>query len=241
MPELGREYYNDYAYYIAGGKTLAAIKQYLSDVENADELTKALAREFGADDAKGASYDFTLFASKQLPDNPAYKFESGPREHSPGWKYVVNLETPEGRALRERYEDIPQYGGLSSRIFARRLTGSETVLTNPDHLRQSFGYENRHYSDKAEASAASFQKIGDTYLVSVPRVIRGIFNEESAKASKEDHYEQAAGYAINWWTPPDSTQIPYSKVIEMLENEKGDQLAPVTKKAKVPAFSDRDR
>ena len=83
----------------------------------------------------------------------------------------------------------------------------------------------------------TFDKIGDTYVVSVPRVIRGVFNAASAKASKEDHYDQAAGYTFEWWSPPDSTQIPYSKLVELREKEKGDQLVPRTVMQKTPAFS----
>jgi hypothetical protein len=91
------------------------------------------------------------------------------------------------------------------------------------------------------ATAATFTKYGDTYVVSVPRVIRGIFNEASAKASEKDGYTQAAGYRYENWTPPDSVQIPYSKTIELREQQLGDQLKPVTVMKSVAAFPDRVR
>lgn len=162
-------------------------------------------------------------------DHPALKldevYSSG--EHA----YAPNRATPEGRALQEKIADVPEMD-LTQRIFAKRLTGVASVLTNPDNLHDSGSYARSHYDEKATATAATFEKYGDTYVVSIPRTIRGTFNEASAKASVEDRYTQAAGYTYEWWTPPGSREIPYSKVIELQEKEQGDQLfrRSVTKK-----------
>lgn len=231
---FGNEYTSDYAYFIAGGKTLEAIKQYEYDKEHEKEILKGIAEELGGTSLVGSVHEITVYADKEL-SNPILKLEEQ-RENRNGkfWVYQVDRNTPEGAALFERIADIPTFD-LTHRVFGRRLTGKETVLTNPDNLQESYG--NSHYREKNEAATASFQKIGDTYVVSTPRVIRGVFNDESKEASLRDHYNQAAGYTYEWYTPPDSQPIPYSRVVELREQEKGDQLKPATVAKKVAAFT----
>lgn len=236
---LGKEYSSDYAYFIAGGKTLEIIKQYESDVANEKQLRAALAKELGGTDISGTRFEATLYADKKIPVPAGFELEREPQGKSKLWVYKADRDTKEGRAVMERLEDIPQFD-LGRRIFAKRLTGTTEVQTNPDNLQQSFGDTNSHYEEKRTTWSASFSKYGDTYVVSVPRTVRGIFNEESKRASIEDHYDQAAGYTYHWFTPPDSKEIPYSRLVELQEQLKGDQLAQRTVKAKIPAFS-RDR
>jgi len=233
---LGKEYSSDYAYFIAGGKTLETIKQYESDVANEKQLRAALAQELGGKDITGSRFEATLYSDKEITAPPGFTLERKPEGKSKLWAYKADRKTAEGRAVIERLEEIPQFD-LGRRIFAKRLTGATEVLTNPDNLHQAFGDSNSHYDQKRTTWTASFSKYGETYVVSVPRTVRGIFNEESKRASIEDHYDQAAGYTYYWFTPPDSKEIPYSKLIELQEKEKGDQLAQRTIKAKIAAFS----
>lgn len=228
---FGNEYSSDYAYFIAGGRTLATIKQYEANKANIKGLYAEIVDELGAKDTVGLGGN-SHFTFDEPVSNPALKFDG--KNKSGEYSYTPNPETPEGRNLRARLEDVPEFD-LGQVIFARRLTGAEKTSTNPDKLKQGYGYKNSHYEENSVMTSATFEKYGDTYVVSVPRTIHGIFNAASAKASIDEHYEQAAGYTYQWWTPPDSTPIPYSKVIELQEKEKGDQLTErsVTKKVAV--------
>ncbi|MCC7036957.1 MAG: hypothetical protein IT560_06565 [Alphaproteobacteria bacterium] len=227
---FGDEYSSDYAYFIAGGTTLAAIKKYEADSADTKGMQAAIAKEYGAKEFTGVGERGYLVFDNPV-ENPALVLHTVYK--SGGHVYRPNTDTAEGRALQEKFADVPEFD-LSHHVFAKRLTGAETVATNPDHLRPSSGPVGiGHYNENATSSAASFRKYGDTYVVSVPRVIRGIFNEASAKASVEDNYTQAAGYTYERWTPPDSTEIPYSKVIELQEKQKGDQLAQHSVKRKI--------
>lgn len=233
---FGDEYSSNYAYFIAGGSTLDAIKKYEADKADTKGMQAAIAREYGADSFDGfGETGYLVF--KSATEHPALKlykiYDHGGHVYSP------NPETPEGKALQAKFSDVPEFD-LTQHVFSRRLTGHESVQTNPDNLQQGGYGNNGHYGEKATATAASFTKYGDVYVVSIPRVIRGIFNEASAAASIQDHYPQAAGYTYERWTPPDSTEIPFSKVIELQEKQKGDQLAQRSVTKKTPAFS-RDR
>lgn len=232
---LGQEYSNDYAHFIAGGSTLDAIKKYEADKENVQGMYADIVKDLGAKDFSGMRRN-PYFSFAAAVENPALTFAK--QDKSGDYVYSLNATTPEGRALQDKLKDVPDFD-LGQRVFAKRVTGAEQVSTNPDNLDPGYGYQNSHYGENALATSATFSKYGDTYVVSVPRTVRGIFNEASAKASKEDHYEQAAGYTYEWWIPPDSTPIPYSKVIELQEKEKGDQLAPrsVTRKVPTPGRS----
>ena len=217
---FGEEYSSNYAHYIAGGSTLVAIKKYEADKENVKGMYAEIVKELGARDISGMGRN-SYFTFSAPVENPALEFEekSGKGEYV----YSPNSSTPEGLALLERLQDVPDFD-LVQHIFAKRLTGAEQISTNPDKLRQAYGYKNSHYDENSPATSATYSKYGDTYVVNVPRTVRGIFNAASAKASREDHYDQAAGYTYQWWTPPDSTAIPYSRVIELQEKEKGEQL-----------------
>jgi hypothetical protein len=224
---MGDEYSDNYAYFIAGGKTLAAIEKYLDDKANVRQRLDAIAREFGAQDIFGYEFDAHMIFDRQPADHPALRLvEREGSDENPSYLYQVDAATPEGRALLARIGDIPQTD-IGQQVFARRLMGAATVETNPDNLRQSYGNGiNNHYNEGASATAATFSKYGETYVVSVPRVVRGIFNAASKKALEEKGHSQVAGYVYDWQTPPDCQPIPLSKVIELREREKGDQLTP---------------
>ena len=230
---FGDEYSSNYAYFIAGGSTLAAIEKYEADRANPKALQSAIAKEFGAKEFTGFGESAYLVFEKPV-QNPALVLEEVYK--SGDSVYRPNLDTPEGKALQARFADIPEFD-LSQDIFAQRLTGAAFIETNPDHLQQGYDGGLGHYRDKATATAATFTKYGDTYVVSMPRVIRGIFNEVSAKASVDEHFSQAAGYRYEWASPPDSTEIAYSKVVELNEKQKGDQLNKRSIAKKVRAYS----
>ncbi|MBL8714053.1 MAG: hypothetical protein JNM12_14255 [Alphaproteobacteria bacterium] len=231
---FGDEYSSNHAYFIAGGTTLAAIKKYEADSANPQAMQAVIVQEYGAKAFTGFGETGYLVFDKPV-EHVALVLHT---VHASGEHvYRPNHDTAEGRALQEKFADVPEFD-LTHHVFAKRLTGAETVATNPDNLQPGGGYSaNGYYGENARESAASFQKYGDTYVVSVPRVIRGIFNDASAAASIKDNYPQAAGYTYERWTPPDSTEIPYSKVIELQEKQKGDQLAQRSVTKKTPAFS----
>lgn len=234
---FGSEYTSEYAYFIAGGKTLETIQKYEYDKEHRKEILTEMAKELGGTSLVGSRFEVTLYANAPL-DNPILKLEAE-RENRDGkfWVYKLDTNSKEGAEIFARINDLPDFDP-THHVFGRRLTGKEEVLTNPDNLQDSYGSGGfSHYREKNAVTTASFQKIGDTYVVSTPRVIRGVFNDESKEASLRDHYNQAAGYTYEWYTPPDSQPIPYSKVVELREQEKGDQLKPAAVTKKVAAFT----
>lgn len=235
MADFGSEYSSQYAYFIAGGKTLEAIKKYESDKVNAKQLLKAIGDEYGAQDIFGYGSGAHLTFDKPV-NHPALKFSK--QYDSGSYVYDVDPNTPEGQALLDRIGDIPQME-FTFHTFAKRMTGKAEISTNPDHLRESYGSSSSHYRVGGTAMSAMYRKYGETYVIEVPRIIRGVFNDASKKASEDDGYTQAAGYTYEWWSPPDSTPIPYSKTIELREQALGDQLNPASVTKKVPAYPDR--
>ncbi|TNE28797.1 MAG: hypothetical protein EP349_07450 [Alphaproteobacteria bacterium] len=236
---FGQEYADQYAHFIAGGRTLEIIKQYEADCENPQLLLDDIAREYGAESLKGGRYNATFrFAEKTT--HPALEFmqEKEEQDGSTVYLYDINTETPEGAALYDKMADIPSGLEMTYALFAKRLTGQQDVATNPDHLRDQ-SYTSGHYSLEHKTTSAMYRKYGDTYVVSVPRTVRGVFNVASEKDSEENGYPCAAGYRYEWFTPQDSTPIPYSKVVELREKTLGDQLAPRRVPQKLPAFPNR--
>ncbi|TVQ84927.1 MAG: hypothetical protein EA357_01675 [Micavibrio sp.] len=239
---FGEEYFNNYAHFIAGGRTLEIIKQYEADCENPEAALQKLAAEYGAKDVWGGGDTF-VFAQKTT--HPAFGEEEESRDPEGNLRYLYRIDhtTQEGRALQDRLDDIPSRLGFGTfSIFARRLTGEKEIATNPDFLRHprdtSYG-NSGDFREGATTTAATYRKYGDTYIVSVPRTVRGVFNEASAKESEEEGYPVAAGYKYEWFMPPDSTPVPYSKVVELREKELGDQLAPRRVPGSVTAFPSR--
>ncbi len=230
---FGDEYSSNYAYFIAGGATLAVIEKYEADRADTKGMQAAIAKEYGAKEFTGFGASGYLVFEKPI-EHPALLLEDVYK--SGDHVYRANSATPEGKALQAKFADVPEFD-LTQGVFARRLTGAEKIATNPDDLQQNGYGSGGHWSEKNTTTAATFTKYGDTYVVSVPRVIRGIFNEASAAASIQDHYTQAAGYTYERWTPPDSSEIPYSQVIALQEKQKGDQLAQRSVTKKTPAFS----
>jgi hypothetical protein len=233
---LGKEYFSNDAYFIAGGRTLAAIKEYEQDKENAKKLQQQLAQDYGAASFHGIGSN-GYFTFDTPTSHPAFMIDKSMTNGQKHY-YTINHETAEGQALQAKLDRIPD-ADITHTVFALRLTGTKIVRTNPDDLRQDFGYTNNHYGLGQSATAASFRKYGDVYVVSVPRVVRGIFNEESKAASLSDRYNQAAGYTYEWWTPADSTPIPYSAVVALQEQARGDQLTPRSVMKAIAAFPDR--
>lgn len=198
-------------HFIASGRTLEKIRKYLHDREHWEDAYAAIAKEYGAKQLGGFStLPYMIFDKPQT--HPALHKEAA--EEDGTYFYEINPDTPEGKALRARIEDIPR-AELGFNQFAKMLTGAEDVLTNPDNLIAP-GHTGSGFA--SSSIAAYYRKYGETYVVSVPRVVRGIFNDASRK--------EADGYTYEWFTPPDSQQIPYSKVVELREKEKGDQLSP---------------
>ena len=239
---FGQEYADHYAHFIAGGRTLEIIKQYEADCENPQPLLDKLAREYGAESLKGGRYNAT-FRFTEKTTHPALTFmqEKTEKDGTTVYLYDINTETPEGLALYDKMEDIPSGLEMTYALFAKRLTGQKDVPTNPDHLRDQYINDNGHYGLNHTTTSAMYRKYGDTYVVSVPRTVRGVFNAASKKESEEQGYSCAAGYRYDWFTPPDSKPIPYSKVVELREKTLGDQLAPRRVPGSIPAFPDRKR
>ncbi len=222
---FGSEYSDDHVHFIAGGRTLAIVEQYIWDKEHAKEILQDLARDMGAADVIPGDRA-VVFIFDQPTENPLLNYvENRPYKGKDNFYYEARKDTPEGLALHNRVNDVPLYE-LGFDLFAKRLTGAETVLANPDHLRENLGGAPGRYDSEYGIDAASYSKFGDTYVVSVPRVLRGVFNEASEKLSVEKRVPMAAGHTFEWFTPPDSQQIPYSKVIELREKVLGDQLKP---------------
>lgn len=240
---FGQEYADHYAHFIAEGRTLDVIKQYETDCANPQPLLDEIAREYGALSLKGGRYNATFrFAEKT--DHPALEFmeEKTEKDGRVVYLYDINHDTPQGIALFDKMENIPTGLEMSFALFAKRLTGQKEITTNPDNLRDpSGGNDNRHYGLEHTTTAAIYRQYGDTYVVSVPRTIRGVFNAASQKDSEENGYHCAAGYRYEWFTPPDSKPIPYSKVIELREKTLGDQLAPRRVPGSIAAFPNRKR
>jgi hypothetical protein len=223
---FGSEYSDDHVHFIAGGRTRALIEKYIWEKENADKVLEGIAKEYGGIAATGGAGEGASMLFAAPTDNPL--FTGGEPDSYKGQKayyYKVNTALPEGKALAGRINDVPKWE-LGFNRFAKRLTGAETVNANPDDLRDFGGGEGRMYGSEYGTLSAYYRKYGDTYVVSVPRVLRGVFNEASEKLSQENRVKMSAGYTYEWFTPPDSTQIPYSKVIELREQELGDQLKP---------------
>jgi hypothetical protein len=225
MTIFGAEYTDKSAYFIAAGRTLDIIKKYEDDKKNAEALGNAIGREYGA---IATSLVGKYFILEQENNNPALKLQEQytGKDGKNKYSYEPNRETPEGKALLERMDYIPSLE-LGFNRFSKRLTGEEYVETNPDQLEDPEIFKAWGGSD----IAAYYRKYGDTYVVAVPRVMHGIFNAASEKAMDENHWSNsdirlAAGYKYEWFTPPDSQPIPYSKVIELREKELGDQTKP---------------
>ncbi len=224
---FGAEYSDRaYAHFIAGGRTLDIIIKYEEDKKNAKETVEALRQELRATNI----FFLNTFLFDHKIDDPRFVLnEKHSHLEESDFNYAITHATPEGRAFQARVDDIPFLPG-DYKIFARRLTGTEEVHTNPDHLKdhRSIG-SGIGYGDCATV-AATYEKYGDIFVVSVPRVIHGIFNEVSRAQDKEYHFtgdvRMSDGYRYDWFTPPDSTPIPWSKVIELQEKELGDQTAP---------------
>ncbi|MDE1152780.1 MAG: hypothetical protein PW788_09610 [Micavibrio sp.] len=231
MATFGKEYSTDYAYFIAGGKTLDAIKQYEADAANPQQAFLKIAQSYGAEAFFGSAY-MAAFVFANETSSPAFK--DGTATADGKFEYAANSATPEGKKLLAELANVPDMD-LTHRAFARRLTGTEYAPTNPDKLYEDAGSSHSHYSENHSAVAASFSKYGDTYVVSVPRVVRGIFNEAAQKAPDE-RYTNTIGYTYEWLTPADSTPIPYSKVIELREQTLGEQLTPRVTARKIPSF-----
>lgn len=204
------------AHFIAAGRTLDFIKKYEYGMEHADEAYAAIAKEYGAKKLGGSRF-LPFFIFDQPVTNPALELKASDKrkDGTVQYLYEVSSETPEGKALWDRIADIPKQE-LSFHQFARLLTGTENTATNPDRLLLP-GEKTPSYESSTDS--AIYRKYGDTYVVSVPRVLRGVFNG----ASKDE----ADGYTYEWFTPPDSQQVPYSKVVELREKTLGDQLASI--------------
>jgi hypothetical protein len=219
MPSFGAEYSSDNAYFIAGGKALELIKKFEDDTKNSSNVVAAIGKEYGAKEMISS----TIFVFDQETSNPALIRLSNVFP-SKEYFYTVNAKTPEGRKLQERLDDIPHYV-FNFELFSKRLTGAEKTATNPDRLigdrtKPAAGYFGLGHTE----NAATFKKYGDMYVIQVPRVVRGVFNV-SAKKAPQKGAKMADGYKYEWFTPPDSTAIPYSKVIELQEKQKGLQTA----------------
>tara|TARA_R110002124_G_scaffold141145_6_gene305557 strand:- start:509 stop:1237 length:729 start_codon:yes stop_codon:yes gene_type:complete len=240
---FGQEYSDHYAHFIAGGRTLEIIKKYEADCENPQPLLDEIAREYGALSLKGGRYNATFrFAEKTTHPALTFMQEKTEKDGKTVYLYDINTDTPEGLALYDKMEDIPSGLEMTYALFAKRLTGQKDVPTNPDHLRDPSGRsDNGHYGLEHTTTAAMYRKYGETYVVSVPRTIRGVFNAASKKESEEKGYPCAAGYRYEWLTPADSTPIPYSKVIELREKTLGDQLVPRRVPKTIAAFPNRKR
>lgn len=239
---FGQEYADSYAHFIAGGRTLEIIKQYEADKKNPQPLLDEIAREYGALSLKGGRYNATFrFAEKTT--HPALEFmkEKTEKDGRVVYLYDINHDTPEGAALFDKLEDIPTGMEATFSLFAKRLTGQEDVKTNPDRLRDTSYGGSGPYSEDYSTTPAIYRQYGDTYVVSVPRTVRGVFNEASEKETQKEGYKIAAGYRYEWFTPPDSTPIPYSKVVELREKTLGDQLAPRRVPGRISVMPDRKR
>jgi len=105
------------------------------------------------------------------------------------------------------------------------------------------------YGVRVAALSATLIKYGDTYIIEVPRTIRGIFNAASEAATKEleldagNKIKIASGFKYEWFTPQDAEAIPYSEVVKLQEQQKGDQTKPQQVKAKnsIMAFTPSNR
>jgi len=223
---FGAEFSDQYAHFIAGGRTLELIRKYEEDEENAKATIDALKEELGA---TYIVFPYYYVFDHEIEDPRFVLNEKDSDPQSPSFCYEINWDTPEGRSFQERVDDIPHMSPTYT-IFARRLTGTEEVYTNPDHLSNPQDSGSGNYSKYATVSAM-YGKYGDTYVVSVPRIIHGIFNEASQALDKKYHFTRGTakvsdGYHYDWFTPPDSEPIPYSKVIELREKELGSQTTP---------------
>ena len=260
MSKFADDYSSPYAYFIAEGRSLEAIKKEEAFKANIDAMEEAIARDYGAD-----RYEYgSLYSDHPLPENPAlalsmitatggglqpnlmYEKNStydGPKEYS----YRANWHVPEGEALRDRMDSIPEYYRnvtFLMELFGKNEYGDLKVdytLINPDKLENPETHTTyTTFGDTNDASAAKWTKYGDTYVIAVPRTIRGIFNaaseKETAKLGLTDT-KIAAGYRYDWFTPPGSKPIPYSEVLKLAkkevpadialkEKETGDQTKP---------------
>ena len=213
---LGSEYSDSYAHFIAGGKTLAVIRKFEDDCKNHKQLIQNIADEYGA---KRVWPELQLFLFEHETNHPALKLEEHDAK-SGTYEYTVDEATPEGKALAERFKDTPSGLTLTFRIFAHRLTGTEETERNPDKIITHSN--NDTYGKDKTTTSAIYYKYKDTYVVSVPITVKAIFSE--AAKNSEDHGGHIIGHSYDWFTPPDSQQIPSSKVVELQEKAKGDQL-----------------
>ncbi len=238
---FGDEYTSNDVHFIAGGRTLEFLKRYEWEKQNPDAALAEIAKEYGGIHAIGSGYEGASMLFVQPVNNPLFiNQEPQSFKGKDTWYYTVNPDHPDAAALIERINAVPKYE-LGFNRFAKRFTGEESTFTNPDNLRDPDGYSSSPYRIGGQANSAIYRKYGDTFVVSVPRVVRGIFNEASAKLSAEERVPMAAGHTFEWFTPPDSQQIPYSKVIELREQSLGDQLKARTVNKPVAAFPDRKR
>lgn len=220
MDYFGKEYFTQTAYFLARGRTLDIIKKYEADKASAKQDLAQIAAEYGAVEIYPALEEA---CSKQTLDPDIF-------ENREGNSYRIRRDTPAGQALLERIADIPDTD-WHQHIFAKRLSGAKETKLNPDNIDE---YGERHYELNKTDTAARFSRIGDEYVVQVPRVLRAVF-DASAKHHPKDSPcgTMCESHRFEWFTPPDSEPIPYSKMTELREREMGDQTVQRTVQGQV--------
>lgn len=236
MADFGKEYTSNNAYFIAGGRTLALVKEYEEQKRSSFGPLDAIAADYGGIALQRDESGIKLFAFKKLDSEglELKEFVDAPSAGTALYVYSPKADTPAGQAIIERVSNVP---GPANEVFGKWLTGKQLTETNPDGLSDHENLGRGHYYKGTELASATFERYGDAYVIAVPRVIRGVFNDEAKKLSKGGRFNISAGYTYEWFTPPDSTPIPYSKVVELQEQQLGDQLAPFVGKQKLKTFT----
>jgi hypothetical protein len=94
---------------------------------------------------------------------------------------------------------------------------------NPDQLDDTASYMPKRGSQQ---QAAFYYKAGGEYVIEVPRVLRAVFDKARAYPSEDSNYlTKCESYRVEWFTPADAEPVPYSRVVELQEKDRGDQTA----------------
>lgn len=142
-----------HCFFIVSGSTRDAILRYERDRLEAQSTAQEIARTLGAQELTLSTGMFVFNDATKI--DPELFIPYDDKQHPPGYNpRKLNLQSERAQAIDARLADIPLVD-WNFRIFAQRLTGRMTV---------------RREGEDFPRKAASFQKVGGTYILSIPRV-----------------------------------------------------------------------
>ena len=143
-----------HCFFIVSGKTREAILRYEKDCAEAQSTAQEIARALGAQELTLSTGMFVFNDAKKI--DPEIFIPYDDKQHPPGYNpQKLNPHAEAAQLIMARLDDIPLVD-WNFRVFAQRLTGRASVQPEGEDFPRK---------------AASFQKIGSTYVLSIPRVL----------------------------------------------------------------------